>query len=98
MKTQLQGTIFIIAAFVMMSALLSACGGSDFNERGAKLAEEVMILGQGYTIYEGDLIRNDSHDVTIEVVHNQATDIRVVTLLTGDATLLRGDFVLAGGH
>lgn len=76
---------------------LSACG-SDFNEVVSKAPMEVLQISEPVMVYDGDSLIDASADAEIDIVHNQATDLREVTLLSGTATLLRGEFVMSGGH
>ena len=85
-------------AGIGLAVLLASACSSDFNEVGTKPAMENLQISSGVMVYDGDKIIDASADAEIEIVHNQATDLREVTLLSGSATLLRGEFVMSGGH
>lgn len=76
----------VITALVILN---SGCNGK-FEESGSTTT---MNTNETYTVYPNDeLIPARSSE--IRVIHNLSTDTKEVTLISGSATLLRGDYTL----
>ena len=81
-----------INILLMITAMIVfiGCGDASFQEQNNEI--EVMI-GEEIIVNSGDkLITQD--DTTIRVVHEVDSTYKRVTLLSGTATLIRGDYVV----
>ncbi len=71
-------------------ALLAGCQG-EFKE---KSASQSMVPGTAYEVFASDSVV-PSGTAQINVVHTLSNDVKIVTLVSGSATLLRGDYTLS---
>lgn len=53
-----------------------------------------MVIGESVEVHEGDSIVKNSEDTVIEIEHTLEDDKKVVTLISGSATLIKGDYEL----
>jgi hypothetical protein len=90
MKTKVLTITLLLASTVATALFLSACQG-EFNE--TKADAFTMQTGKEYTVYPGDTVAPDG-EANISVKHQLSTDTKSVTLLSGKATFLRGDYHL----
>ncbi|MEA3352923.1 MAG: hypothetical protein U9Q33_03770 [Campylobacterota bacterium] len=80
--------IFIPAVTALF---LSACGGgSESSFKNAQTIQD-LELDIPVRVYEGDTLTKNDENTTINVSHEIENDIKIVTLLSGSATLLRGE-------
>jgi len=79
---------------ILLSALMiffSACG----NGGGAEFAgqEEVaMVIGETLEVQSGDEIVPEDAQTNIKLTHEYGNPIKKVTLLSGSATLIKGNY------
>ena len=76
----------LITAFAILN---SGCEGK-FEESTTTTA---MSVNEIYTVYPGDELVPDGSS-EIRVIHTLSNDTKEVTLISGSATLLRGDYTL----
>lgn len=66
---------------------MSACGGDGF---GGDTKSAAMVIGQEYAASRHDrVVTTGPEAAEISIRHEQVTDLRHVTLLSGSADLLR---------
>lgn len=70
--------------------LLSACGG-DFEEKQSS-ARLYLQQGDEVEVFRDDELTSPSEDARIVVRHEQESDRKFVTVLTGTAELVRGAY------
>jgi len=85
MKKRIMSHAAILAAVLSFSA----CQG-DFNEKSVSIT---MVPGESYEVFTGDTV-TPSGTANINVKHTLSDDVKLVTLISGQATLLRGDYKL----
>ena len=83
-------SIYGLLAMATLTLALSGCGGgSNEDDRNRQMAIEVP-----YPVTDTDrLVVTSLEPAEIRVQHTLATDLRTVTLLSGSAELLRGNYV-----
>jgi hypothetical protein len=82
---------------LLSTAVITGCGSGDFNVHNVKSTapqQTALVLGQEYEVFPQDALEPDDVNTKISVRHEVATDRKYVTLLTGNASLIRGNFVL----
>ena len=53
-----------------------------------------MILNEEYTVSKGDKVKVLTEDSIINVLHTLDDDTKVITLISGEANLIKGDYVI----
>ena len=82
--------IFTITVLLSLS-LFQGCGENSNDE----VIEGDMItlsVGLTYTVYSGDILTSISDTTKISVLHTLSDGTKTVKLISGRATLLRGDY------
>lgn len=78
-----------------LAMFLIACGdGSRASFEKTQTSIELQ-LNEPVSVYAGDKVQPEDENTTIKVTHEAIANTKTVTLLSGSATLLRGDYVLA---
>ena len=80
--------LLIVTAMIMFIG----CGSGDASFQGQNEEIEVMI-GEEIVVNSGDKLITQE-DTTIRVIHEVDSTYKRVTLLSGTATLIRGDYVV----
>ena len=84
----------------LVATLFGACSGdAGFSSQDEKVEEPVaksveLTIGQAQEIQAGDTLTPLTDDTEINVEHIIGEDIKRVTLLQGEATLVYGDYTL----
>ncbi len=78
--------IFLILTITLSFLVFSGCGE---NHNGVVIESESMSIDVEYTVYSGDtVIPSGSAEIT--VLHTLSDGTKIVTLVSGNATLIRG--------
>lgn len=84
--------IFIVTFFLVL--LFSGC--SDSIENGLKnvQSDETILLAEGEEaiIYKGDSLSSSNSETVIKIRHNPNEEYKKVTVISGDLTLVRGEY------
>lgn len=70
-------------------------GGASFDGESLTVQpkEVTLVVGEEMTVEVGDKLQTDNNTV-INVIHEIDSPLKKVTLLSGTATLIKGDYVL----
>jgi len=82
----------VYSAYIPTSSSSSSTVSSSSSSSSVPTSNR-MEIGKPYNVYTGDTINILSDDTVINVVHTLDNDIKVVTLISGNADLLRGNYV-----
>jgi hypothetical protein len=85
----LKKNLWIVVIVAAGMLLFSGCEGK-FED---KVSAESMELNTAYTVYPGDEVVPDG-PVEFSVKHTLSDDVKTITIVSGSAILLRGDYVL----
>ena len=91
-----------IGLATVAATLISACGGggggnASFSNSNAKITKIDLVIGQQLIVNPGDKLSGINENTEIEVEHILEKQIKSVTLLKGEATLIYGDYSLSNG-
>ena len=84
-----------IFTFTTLIFFLVGCGGggsssSTSSSSSYKYTEdETMVVSQSYIVYPGNKIIQTSPDTLIRIVHTDGEEQSTVTLVEGNATIIR---------
>jgi hypothetical protein len=79
--------IFIITLTSMF--LFQGCGESS---NGEVVSKTTMSIGVEYSVTSGDVLTATSDDAQIVVTHTLSDGTKTVKLLSGSATLIKGNY------
>lgn len=79
----------LLAASILVLAACSDSGGSGSSQGTPEV--ETLQTGDTAEVFEGDELEHTSDDTRVQVRHEEDTDRKFVTILSGTAELIRGD-------
>jgi len=83
-----------VAKYSIASLLALVIGGCS-GDAGFSANEEIkLVIGESVEVREGDTLSPANEETEISVKHIINTDIKKVTLLKGEATLIYGDYTI----
>ena len=83
---------YLLLLSIILTLLLSACG-SGSSASFEQVNETIQLeIGVAQEVSTGDKLIEEEDNTTIKVVHELNNDIKSVTLLTGSAKLIRGNY------
>jgi len=82
--------------FCIALLILTGCSDSSSHTDQNNTQDTITTLfaGESAMVYEGDKLLPESTDTYIRVVHNIDDNTKTVNILSGSATLLRGEYIL----
>jgi ABC-type glycerol-3-phosphate transport system substrate-binding protein len=75
-----------ILALLLVTAFAGCGGGSSSTEDSSSL---ILNVGDTVTVSEGDIVEPLTEDTEISIIHSLEDDTKTVTILSGQATLIR---------
>lgn len=86
-------TYLLSIPFIAMSFI--ACSDQSSGSFEKTQASIELQADEPVAVYTGDTLVKNEEDTTIKIRHEATQNTKTVTLLTGSATLLRGDYELS---
>lgn len=77
---------------LVLTLSLTACSGGDDSSVSDAPTVDLLNAGDTAEVFEGDKLEKTTDEARIEVLHEEASNRKFVTVLTGTAELLRGDY------
>ncbi|MDF1884454.1 hypothetical protein JHD49_10920 [Sulfurimonas sp. SAG-AH-194-C21] len=76
----------------LLTMIIAGCEGKITQGNDTQVSSIDLQIGEVYTINDGDKLINDSNDTEIEVTHRVSSNTKEVKIISGSATLLRGNY------
>ncbi|MFC4259160.1 hypothetical protein ACFOZ5_08980 [Marinobacter lacisalsi] len=77
----------------MLTVSLTGCsGGGGGGDDSDDPTVDILNTGDTAEVFEGDELEKTTEEARIEVRHEEASNRKFVTVLSGSAELVRGDY------
>lgn len=89
-----------VSATALIATIFTACGGGgsasfDDGTTTTKVSKINLVAGEKVIVNVGDKVSAQNEETQIKIEHILGKDIKSITLLKGEATLIYGDFSLS---
>lgn len=82
----------LLWALALTLSLTACSGGGDNSLVSDTPTVDVLNAGDTAEVFEGDELEKTTDEARIEVLHEEASNRKFVTVLSGTAELVRGDY------